>query len=68
MHILAGRIGQIINLHSVAGDLGISGATLQEWLSVLEASYIVFRLKPLLRAICVVYDDFTSCQRNCPYN
>jgi len=42
--LLAGRIGQIVNLNSLAGDVGISQTTLSSWLSVLEASFIVFRL------------------------
>lgn len=42
--LLAGRIGQIANLNSLAGDVGISQTTLSSWLSVLEASFIVFRL------------------------
>lgn len=44
MRLLAGRIGQVLNLHSLSNDLGVSSTTLGEWLSVLEASYIVFRL------------------------
>lgn len=46
MRLLAGRIGQIVNLNSLAGDVGVSGTTLKEWLSVLEASFIIFRLPP----------------------
>lgn len=46
MRILAGRTGQILNLHSISGDLGISSTTLTEWLSALEASFLVFRLQP----------------------
>lgn len=42
--LLAGRIGQVINLNSLSNDVGVSGTTLAEWLSVLEASYIIFRL------------------------
>ncbi len=44
--ILAGRISQVLNLNSISNDLGVSSTTLSEWLSVLEASYIVFRLYP----------------------
>ena len=44
--LLAGRIGQLVNLNSLAGDVGVSSSTLGEWLSILEASYIVFRLPP----------------------
>ena len=43
--LLAGRIGQVVNLNSMAGEIGISSTTLKEWLSVLEDSYIIFRLQ-----------------------
>jgi predicted AAA+ superfamily ATPase len=46
IHLLAGRAGQVLNLHSLSNDIGISGKTLKEWLSVLEASFIVYRLPP----------------------
>ena len=42
--LLAGRIGQVVNLNSLSNDIGVSAVTLSEWLSVLEASYIIFRL------------------------
>lgn len=42
--LLAGRVGQLVNMSSMAGDVGVSVTTLNSWLSVLEASYIVFRL------------------------
>jgi len=42
--LLAGRVGQLINLSSMSNDVGVSAQTLSQWLSVLEASYIVFRL------------------------
>ena len=42
--LLAGRIGQVVNLNSLAGDVGVSQTTITSWLSVLEASFIVFRL------------------------
>jgi len=46
IQLLAGRVGQILNLSSLANDVGISPNTAEEWLSILEASYIVYRLKP----------------------
>ncbi len=46
LRLLAGRIGQEVNLHGLAGDVGVSSLTLKEWLSVLEASFVVFRLQP----------------------
>jgi len=42
--LLAGRTGQLINQSSLANDVGVSSTTIAEWLSVLEASYIIFRL------------------------
>ncbi|OGV56819.1 MAG: AAA family ATPase [Lentisphaerae bacterium GWF2_44_16] len=46
MRLLAGRIGQIVNLHSLSSDVGVSSTTLKEWVSVLEASFVIFRLPP----------------------
>jgi predicted AAA+ superfamily ATPase len=46
MRVVAGRVGQLININSLANDVGVARATLNEWLAVLEASYIVFRLPP----------------------
>ena len=46
MKLLAGRVGQVLNLHGLSGEVGVSSTTLREWLSVLEASYIIFRLPP----------------------
>ncbi len=44
--LLAGRVGQVVNLSSMAGEVGVSSTTLGEWLSILEYSFIVFRLQP----------------------
>lgn len=46
LRLCASRTGQILNLASLASDCGISHPTARSWLSVLEASYIVFRLPP----------------------
>ena len=46
MLLLAGRVGQLLNLQSLGNDVGVDGKTIKEWLSVLEASFIVFRLPP----------------------
>jgi predicted AAA+ superfamily ATPase len=46
IRLLAGRTGQVLNFQSMGNDIGISGKTLKEWVSVLEASFIVFRLPP----------------------
>ena len=44
--LCAGRIGQVLNLSSLANDTGISQPTATQWMTILEASYIVYRLKP----------------------
>ncbi|MCF0145699.1 MAG: DUF4143 domain-containing protein, partial [Eubacterium sp.] len=44
--LLAGRIGQVVNLSGMSGEVGVSSTTLSEWLYVLEDSFIVFRLQP----------------------
>lgn len=49
VRLLAGRIGQPLNLSSLSGDVGVSGTTLKEWLSLLEASFVIFRLTPYYR-------------------
>jgi uncharacterized protein len=46
LKLCAGRHGQLLNLSALAVDAGISQTTTNEWLSILEASYILFRLKP----------------------
>ena len=46
LRMCAARTGQILNLSSLANDIGISHVTARAWLSVLEASYIVFTLQP----------------------
>ena len=44
--LCAGRIAQVLNVASLAGDVGVSPNTAQHWLSMLEASFIVVRLPP----------------------
>jgi predicted AAA+ superfamily ATPase len=45
----AARSGQLLNLAALGADCGISAVTAREWLSVLEASYLVMRLQPYHR-------------------
>lgn len=42
----AARTGQLLNLSSLASDCGITHNTAAAWISVLEASYIIFLLRP----------------------
>ncbi len=44
VRMLAGRVGQLVNISQLSNDVGVSSQTIEQWLSVLEASYIVFRL------------------------
>ena len=44
--LCAGRTGQILNLSSLGNDCGITHNTAKSWLSILEASYIVFLMRP----------------------
>lgn len=44
--LCAGRVGQLLNLSNLANEVGVSSTTLGQWLSVLEASYLIFLLKP----------------------
>lgn len=46
MRLCAARIGQLLDLSSLARDAGISLATVKAWLSILEASYVIFLLPP----------------------
>lgn len=46
LKLCAGRTGQIFNGHNLSNELGISYHTVSNWLSVLEASFVVFRLQP----------------------
>jgi predicted AAA+ superfamily ATPase len=46
VQILAGRVGQIFNMEEIGGEIGLSSHTVKHWISILEASFIVFRLPP----------------------
>lgn len=46
MTALASRIGQLLNLNSIATEVGITIPTAQRWLSILVASNIVYILEP----------------------
>ncbi len=49
VRLLAGRAGQVLNLTTLANDTGVSATTIKSWIKVLEASFIVFTLKPYYR-------------------
>ena len=51
--LCAGRAGQILSYTGLSNDVGVSVATIQHWISILEASFIVFRLPPF-------YENFSK--------
>lgn len=46
IRILASRTAQILNLSEISKEMGISVPTVKKWISILEASYIIFLLPP----------------------
>lgn len=46
MTAVASRTGQLLNLASLARDVGISPSTAERWLSILVTSNIIYLLKP----------------------
>jgi len=46
LHALAARSGQILNLSDLAKDVGVSVNTAKDWISILEASFQIFILRP----------------------
>ena len=46
MRILAGRVGQLVNMAGISSEIGISIPTVKEWISVLERSDQVLLLQP----------------------
>lgn len=46
MKLMAGRIGTEFNSTSLSSEIGVSSKTIAEWCSILEASYIIFPLRP----------------------
>lgn len=51
LRLLAGRTGQLVNLESLGNDTGVNGKTIKHWLSILEASFIIFKLPPYFENI-----------------
>lgn len=44
--LLAANTAQIFNMSVYANDIGVSVSTIRRWISILEASYIIFLLPP----------------------
>ena len=63
LKMCAARSGQLLNLSALAADCGISHVTAREWMTVLEASYVVYLLRPY---VPFHYSPFASLP-NCRY-
>jgi predicted AAA+ superfamily ATPase len=46
LKLIAGRVGQVIDYSSLANDVGVSVKTIKSWISILEASFILYKLSP----------------------
>lgn len=46
VHLLALRVGSEFNATALSREVGVSSVTINEWLTILETSYIAFRLQP----------------------
>jgi predicted AAA+ superfamily ATPase len=46
LRLCAGRTGQLLNMNSLASEVGVDVKTIGSWIGVLEASFIAFRLYP----------------------
>lgn len=46
LRLCAGRVGQIFVASNLANEVGVTVPTIQSWLSILEASYVVYLLQP----------------------
>lgn len=49
MQLTALRTGQVLSLHTLASEVGVTAMTIKSWLSVLEASQIIYLLEPYTR-------------------
>jgi len=49
LQLLAARCSQLLNMSELARDIGVAVSTVRRWVSVLEASMIVYLLPPYYR-------------------
>ena len=69
LRLMAGRVGQLVNYESIAGEVGVSAVTVKSWVSVLEACYLIFTLpcyyrnfgKRFVKAPKVYFTDVGLC-------
>jgi len=46
IQLIAARVGQLFNQSSLGNELGLDNKTINSWFSLLETSYIAYRLQP----------------------
>jgi predicted AAA+ superfamily ATPase len=46
LKLVAGRVGQLVDYNSLSNDVGVDAKTIKNWLSILEASFILYKLSP----------------------
>lgn len=51
LQLCAGRVGQLINYQNLGNEAGVSGTTIKKWISLLEATFIGFNLRPYYRNV-----------------
>ncbi|HTI07702.1 MAG TPA: ATP-binding protein [Puia sp.] len=44
--LCAGRVGQLLNMSSLAIEAGVDSKTIASWLSILQSSFIIYLLQP----------------------
>ena len=49
MSLLASRVAQLLNYSKMAADIGVSSVTIKSWVNALEASNVLFTLKPFYK-------------------
>jgi len=51
IRVCATRCGQLLNMSDIGRDVGISATTAKEWISVLQASNLIYLLEPYYRSL-----------------
>lgn len=46
LRLCAGRVGQLLNMNSLAVEVGVDTKTISAWIGILESSFVAFRLQP----------------------
>lgn len=51
LRIIAGRVGQLINYDNISNEIGVSSPTVKQWVSILEASFLIVKVRPYFENI-----------------